>query len=76
LLDLPRVLYPQEAWAQMVECALIAAKRLPGRLVDDGGKPLTEQFLASNAAQVHQRALALEAVGLKAGTSIARRVFN
>jgi hypothetical protein len=37
---------------------------------------LTEQFLASSAAQVHQRALALEAVGLKAGTSIARRVFN
>jgi hypothetical protein len=76
LLDLPRVRRPQEAWKQMVECALIAARRLPGRLVDDGGKPLSERFLESSALQVHQRALALEAVGLKAGSAMARRVFN
>ena len=76
LLDLPRVHHPQDAWKQMVECALVAARRLPGRLVDDGGKPLTERFLESSAMQVHQRALALEAVGLKAGTATARRVFN
>ena len=76
LLDLPRVHDPQDAWKQMVECALVAARRLPGRLVDDGGKPLGERFLESSAMQVHQRALALEAVGLKAGTASARRVFN
>jgi len=76
LLDLPKVHHPQDAWQQMVECALLAARLLPGRLVDDGGKPLTERFLENNATQVHQRALALEAVGLKAGTVAARRVFN
>jgi hypothetical protein len=37
---------------------------------------LGERFLESSAMQVHQRALALEAVGLKAGTASARRVFN
>lgn len=76
LLDLPRVEGPIEAWDQMVECAWIAARRLPGRLVDDTGKALTERFLDNISSQVRQRALALEAVGLKAGSAAARRVFN
>ncbi|MEN9774317.1 MAG: hypothetical protein RL322_1387 [Pseudomonadota bacterium] len=76
LLDLPRVEGPIEAWDQMVECAWIAARRLPGRLVDDSGKALTERFLDNISSQVRQRALALEAVGLRAGSAAARRVFN
>jgi hypothetical protein len=76
LLDLPRVHAPQEAWSAMVDCALIAAKRLPGRLVDDAGKPLSQRFLDASAGQVRQKALALEAFGLKAGSALARRVFN
>jgi hypothetical protein len=60
----------------MVDCALIAAKRLPGRLVDDAGKPLSQRFLDASAGQVRQKALALEAFGLKAGSALARRVFN
>jgi hypothetical protein len=76
LLDLPRVSSPISAWQQMVECARVASRRLPGRLVDSGGRPLTDRLIDSSAAHVRQRAFALEAAGLKPGSPLALRVFN
>lgn len=76
LLDLPRVSSPISAWQQMIECALVASRRLPGRLVDSSGRPLTDRIIDSSAANVRQRAFALEAAGLKPGSPLALRVFN
>lgn len=76
LLDLPRVHSPITAWQQMVECARVASRRLSGSLVDSGGRPLNDKLIEGSAANVRQRAFALEAAGLKPGSPLALRVFN
>lgn len=76
LLDIPRVDPRADAFAAMLESARVASRRLPGRLVDDEGRTLTERSLEQIARGIEQRQQALAAAGLAAGTSGALRVFN
>jgi hypothetical protein len=64
------------AWGQMLEAASACARRVGGRLVDDGGRPLAESALAQIGRQLAQRYESLEAIGLPAGSALALRVFN
>lgn len=76
LLDVPRTMPDADAWGQMLEAANACARRVGGRLVDDGGRPLAESALAQIGRQLAQRYESLEAIGLPAGSALALRVFN
>jgi hypothetical protein len=60
----------------MVECVKICARRLPGRIIDDGGKALNDRSIETIAHEIEQRCAALSAAGLPAGSTAALRVFN
>ncbi|MCO5108752.1 MAG: hypothetical protein M9907_16965 [Burkholderiaceae bacterium] len=76
LLDVPRSSPQADAWGQMLEAANACAQRVGGRLVDDGGRPLADAALAQVGRQLTQRYESLEAIGLRAGSPLALRVFN
>lgn len=76
LLDLPRVDPQAQAFSAMLESARVAARRLPGRLVDDEGRSLNDRSLEQIARGIEQRQQALAAAGLAAGSAPALRVFN
>lgn len=76
LLDVPRVAPEARPFAAMIECVRISARRLPGRMIDDGGKPLTDRGIEAISAQLDERCAALAAAGLTPGSPTALRVFN
>lgn len=76
LLDVPRVAASLGPFARMLEAADGCAQRLGAKLVDDGGRPLTQAALAQIARQLEQRYESLEAIGLPAGSTLALKVFN
>ncbi len=76
LLDVPRSSPSWNAWERMVEAANACARRLGGRVVDDGGRALAEASLAQIGRQLAQRYQSLEAIGVPAGSALALRVFN
>lgn len=76
LLDLPRVDPSAQAFPAMLECARIAARRLPGRLVDDEGRTLSDRAIDQIARGIESRQQALQLAGLQAGSPAALRVFN
>lgn len=76
MLDLPRVDPQARAFDAMLESAKVAARRLPGRLVDDEGRTLNDRGLEQIARAIDQRQQALGAAGLAPGTAAALRVFN
>ncbi len=76
LLDVPRVAPDARPFAAMVECVRITARRLPGRIIDDSGKPLTDRGIEAIMTQLDERCAALAAAGLAPGSATALRVFN
>jgi hypothetical protein len=76
LLDVPRVAPEARPFAAMIECVRISARRLPGRIIDDGGKPLTDRGIEAIMTQLDERCAALAAAGLAPGSATALRVFN
>lgn len=76
LLDVPRVAPEARPFAAMIECVRISARRLPGRIIDDGGKPLTDRGIEAIMTQLDERCEALAAAGLTPGSPTALRVFN
>ena len=76
LLDVPRVAPEARPFAAMIECVRISARRLPGRMIDDGGKPLTDRGIEAIMTQLDERCEALAAAGLTPGSPTALRVFN
>jgi len=76
LLDVPRVDPSCKPFEAMVECVRIGARRLPGRIMDDGGKPLSDRGIEAITRELDQRCAALAAAGLPAGSVAALRVFN
>lgn len=76
LLDVPRAPAAESPWDEMVACARLCAERLDGRLVDEGGRPLSDADLASIAEQIRTRQERLEAIGIDAGSPLALRLFN
>jgi len=76
LLDVPRVDPGSKPFSAMVECVKICARRLPGRIIDDGGKALNDRSIETIAHEIEQRFVALAAAGLPAGSAAALRVFN
>jgi hypothetical protein len=76
LLDVPRVAPEARPFAAMIECVRISARRLPGRIIDDSGKPLTDRGIEAIMTQLDERCAALAAAGLAPGSATALRVFN
>jgi len=76
LLDVPRVSTEARPFAAMIECVRISARRLPGRIIDDGGKALTDRGIEAIMTQLDERCAALTAAGLEPGSAPALRVFN
>lgn len=75
-LDVPLVPDPAAALADMVQVAGSFVAGLAGQLVDDNRRPLSDAGLASIARSVEKVALDMEAHGVPAGSSLARRLFS
>ena len=76
LLDVPRVPIEARPFAAMIECVRISARRLPGRIIDDGGKALSDRGIEAIMSQLDERCAALTAADLAPGSAPALRVFN
>jgi hypothetical protein len=76
LLDVPRVDPSSKPFAAMIESVRISARRLPGKIIDDSGKALSDRGIEAISAELEQRYAALAAAGLTAGSPAALRVFN
>jgi hypothetical protein len=74
--DLPHVAGPAAVLADMVAIAQGFAEKLGGQLVDDNRRPLTEAGVASIGRSVGKIAQDMEAHGVPAGGSLARRLFS
>jgi hypothetical protein len=74
-LDVPQVPDPAAVLADMVQVANSLAANLAGQLVDDNRRPLSDAGLASILRSVEKVATDMEAHGVPAGSSLARRLF-
>jgi hypothetical protein len=75
-LDLPHVANPGEALTDMVAIARSMAEQLGGELVDDKRRPLTETGIASIRRTLDEVVADMEAHGVPAGSTLARRLFT
>lgn len=75
-LDLPQLADPPEAFDDMVQVARSFAASLAGQLVDDKRRPLSDGGIASIRRTVEQIAGEMEAHGVPAGSTLARRLFS
>jgi FtsZ-interacting cell division protein ZipA len=74
-LDVPQVPDPAAALSDMVQVAASFVANLAGQLVDDNRRPLSDAGLASIVRSVEKVALDMDAHGVPAGSSLARRLF-
>ena len=75
-LDLPKVADAPEVLGEMVSTAEMFASTLGGALVDDNRKPLSEQGIVSIRRSLEKIFHEMEAQGIPAGSSLARRLFS
>ena len=75
-LDVPQVADAPRVLAEMVKVAEVFARTLGGQLVDDNRKPLTDAGLASIRRSLERIYHDMEAQGVPAGSSLARRLFS
>lgn len=76
LLDVPRVAHGDRVFNQMLDVARRFAEALPGQVVDDNRRPLTEQLLTPIRKQIGQYQATMANHGLPAGSDVARRLFS
>ena len=76
LLDVPRSDRHLDGWSGMLACAQHIAASVNGRVVDDGGRQIPAEALATISRQLSQRYESLAAIGVPAGSPLAMRVFN
>jgi hypothetical protein len=75
-LDLPHVADPARVLAAMASCARTFARELGGELVDDNRKPLTEAGIASIRRSLDKILHDMQAHGIPAGGTLAKRLFS
>jgi hypothetical protein len=75
-LDLPHVAGPTAAFDGMVHVARGMAEKLGGELVDDNRRPLSEAGVASIRRTLDKVVADMEAHGIPAGSTLARRLFS
>jgi hypothetical protein len=75
-LDLPHVSNAAVSFTDMVGVAESFARQLSGQMVDDNRKPLTEAGIASIRRTLDKVVADMEAHGVPAGSSLARRLFT
>jgi hypothetical protein len=75
-LDLPNVPNAPEVLSEMVSMAELFASTLGGQLVDDNRKALTEQGIVSIRRSLEKIFHEMEAHGIPAGGTLARRLFT
>ena len=74
-LDVPLVARPHEAIGELAATAGEFARALGGELVDDARKPLGPAGIAAIRRSLEQVAARMEAQGIPAGGTLARRLF-
>jgi len=75
-LDIPNVVDPPRAFAEMARVAGLFALNLGGQLVDDNKRPLSDSGLASIRRSVEKISQDMETHGIPAGSALARRLFR
>ena len=75
-LDVPRVARETAPFALMTHCAKRLAKGLDGKLVDDNGRALDDAGLAAIQTSLAGIYARMDAAGMPAGGTLARRVFS
>ncbi|MEZ5650625.1 MAG: hypothetical protein R3E87_08770 [Burkholderiaceae bacterium] len=76
LLDVPRAMGEGQPIREVVETAWKYAQAFEGRMVDDAGQPIDNALFDRIEHQLDTLYHALEANRLRAGSALARRVFN
>lgn len=76
LLDVPRVRSEGQPIREVIETAWKFAQAFEGRMVDDAGQPIDNALFERIEHQLDTLYHALDANGLRAGSALARRVFN
>ena len=75
-LDVPRVARETAPFALLTHCAKRLAKGLDGKLVDDNGRVLDDAGLAAIQTSLAGIYARMDAAGMPAGGTLARRVFS
>lgn len=76
LLDVPCVALARDGFGAMLACAKMLAARLDGRIVDDGGQPLSDAALDGIGGQVAAFYDDMLAADIPAGSNRALRLFS
>ncbi|MDR0439676.1 MAG: cell division protein ZipA C-terminal FtsZ-binding domain-containing protein, partial [Candidatus Accumulibacter sp.] len=76
LLDVPCVAHGERVFGQMIDLAQRFADVLPGTLVDDNRRPLTEKALEPVSRQIAHYQTLLAEKQLPAGSRLAQRLFS
>ena len=76
ILDLPHVLRPDAVVGEMLELARTLSNSLDAEIVDDAGRPMSEEGMALLVNQVIRLNAMLQAQGMEPGSALAHRLFS
>lgn len=76
ILDLPHVLRPDAVVGEMLELARTLSTSLDAEIVDDAGRPMSEEGMALLVNQVIRLSAMLQAQGIEPGSALAHRLFS
>ena len=76
IMDFPHVLRPEAVVTDMFDLAKTLAANLGADIVDDAGRPMSEEGIALLVNQVVRLNAVLQAQGIEPGSALARRLFS
>ena len=76
ILDLPHVSRPDAVVGEMLELARTLSASLDAEIVDDAGRPMSEEGMALLVNQVVRLNAMLQAQGIEPGSALAHRLFS
>ncbi len=76
MMDFPHVLRPDAVVTDMFDLARTLAANLGADIVDDAGRPMSEEGIALLVNQVVRLNAVLQAQGIEPGSALARRLFS
>ena len=76
ILDFPHVLRPDAVVVEMLELARTLSTKLDADIVDDAGRPMSEEGMALLVNQVIRLNAMLQAQGIEPGSALAHRLFS
>ena len=76
ILDFPQVLGPETVVVEMLDLARTLSSDLDAEIVDDAGRPMSEEGMGLLVHQVIRLNAMLQAQGIEPGSALARRLFS